>query len=188
MKRRNITVRTHEGTTEVAGYISEAFPGIAVHRSVGISDMWTATHIDIESEKGSSFSFPLRRYASCFSALANASRTTLIVGRSTLAGCLSLYLRMPLGFDSCHAHYCGRQPAGTNDSLRLLGLRKSCDLCRCRAGRDTPPQPSWSARSERDFLIPLKKDSRPLVVSPCCVKCGKEDSNLHGVNPTRPSS
>lgn len=68
MKRRNITIRTHEGSKEVAGYVSEAFPGIAVHRSVGISDMWTATHI--ESGKGISCRFPLRRNASCFSALA----------------------------------------------------------------------------------------------------------------------
>jgi len=68
MKRRNITVRTYEGSKKVAAYVSEAFPGIAVHRNLRTSDKWTATHI--ESGKGISCSFPLRRHASTFSALA----------------------------------------------------------------------------------------------------------------------
>jgi hypothetical protein len=79
----------------------------------------------------------------------------------------------------------------------LLSLRSHClyEIKRCLLRQEgisspsvydamSPPYQSHEClRIAYGDAMPTKKDSRPIVVSPCCVKCGKEDSNLHGVNP-----
>jgi hypothetical protein len=69
----------------------------------------------------------------------------------------------------------------------LLSLRSHClyEIKRCLLRQEGISSPSVydCLRIAYGDAMPTKKDSRPIVVSPCCVKCGKEDSNLHGVNP-----
>ena len=67
MKRTNIHVATDSGHILVAVYVSEAFPGIAVHKHPDYR-WWTATHI--QSGLVVSTAFRLRRLASCFANLA----------------------------------------------------------------------------------------------------------------------
>ena len=68
MKRTNIQFATSDGHKEVAAYVSEAFPGIAIHKHPDF-DWWTATHI--QSGLAISTAFRLRRLASCFANLAS---------------------------------------------------------------------------------------------------------------------
>lgn len=69
MKRCNINVAIHSGPTQIAAYVSDAFPGIAVHKDVGSDDFWTATHIN--SGLALSTTFRLRRLATSFATLAS---------------------------------------------------------------------------------------------------------------------
>jgi hypothetical protein len=69
MKREQISIATADGSEQVIGYVSNAFPGIAIHRHAQFSDRWAAAHI--QSGLSISSMFRLRRLASCFAALAS---------------------------------------------------------------------------------------------------------------------
>ena len=49
-----------------------------------------------------------------------------------------------------------------------------------KSKKHKPEQIIKKLREADAMLAPAKtKDSRPIVVSPCYVKCGKQESNLH---------
>lgn len=64
MQRQTIRLATHDGGKEVEGYVSDRFPGIAIHRNARFSDLWVATHL--ASGLGLSCDFRLRRIAGDF--------------------------------------------------------------------------------------------------------------------------
>ena len=45
MQRMQISIQTTDSPKLVEAYIAESFPGIAVHRTIWNSDLWTATHV-----------------------------------------------------------------------------------------------------------------------------------------------
>jgi hypothetical protein len=66
MKRQNINIATCDGTTQIVGYVSADYPGIAIHRNLRFNDLWCVSHI--ASGFGLCCEFGLRRIAADFAA------------------------------------------------------------------------------------------------------------------------